>query len=300
MNKTKFRLLLLPAIIALVALQVGASHAYSIPERLEFDLTWIGIKAGTAVLEVRKEGEDGLKIVSTASSDDWVSVFYKVRDRVESFLKGNKGGAPASAGPAYRQGGTTEPEEGVYDPLRNGVHDPEKGVYDPGGSGVRDPVESGVRDPMPVNYRIKVREGKHRRDKEVVFDREGGKALYINHLKPEKKEFDVPEEIFDPLSAFYRVRNMELEVGRSVYVPVFDSKKVWNVEVKVLGRERVKVPAGTFDTIKIKPVMESEGIFARKGEIYIWVTDDERKVPVKLNSEVAVGSINAVLVGGSF
>lgn len=284
MNKTKFRLLLPAAIAALLALQSGPSQAYSIPERLEFDLTWIGIKAGTAVLEVREEGEDGLKIISTASSADWVSVFYKVRDRVESLLKKDRGSAAASSEPAYRQGGPTEPEEEIHNPEEIGVSDPGVGVY----------------DPMPVNYRIKVREGKHKRDKEVVFDREGGKALYINHLKPEKKEFDVPEKIFDPLSAFYRVRNMELKVGSSVYVPVFDSKKVWNVEVKVLGRERVKVPAGTFDTIKIKPVMESEGIFARKGEIYIWVTDDDKKVPVKLNSEVAVGSINAVLVGGSF
>jgi hypothetical protein len=229
------------------------------------------------VLEVRREGEDGLRIISTASSADWVSVFYKVRDRVESLLKGKSGGDPPSAGPAYRQGGATPAVEGGQDAFSEGV------LYH-----------------MPVNYRIKVREGKHRRDKEVVFDRAGGKAIYINHLKPETKEFDVPESIYDPLSAFYRVRNMDLKVGSSVYVPVFDSKRVWNVEVKVLGRERVRVPAGTFDTIKIKPLMESEGIFSRKGEIYIWVTDDEKKVPVKLNSEVAVGSINAVLVRGSF
>lgn len=277
---------------AVFGLYGSYSAAYTIPERLEFDLTWIGIKAGTAVLEVKEE-EEGLRIVSTASSADWVSFFYKVRDRVESLLK-------SASPPGSGSDPTIPSEEGRADPVKEGVFNPNGGgVYDPE-RGVSEPNERGVFDPLPVNYRIQTREGRHRKDKEVIFDRNGGKAIYINHLKPEKKEFDVPAVIYDPLSAFYQVRNMDLEVGSSVYVPVFDSKKVWNVEVKVLKRERVKVPMGTFDTLKIKPLMESEGIFSRKGEIYIWVTDDDKKMPVKLNSKVAVGSINAVLVGGSY
>jgi hypothetical protein len=284
MDKIKIRLVAL-MFSAVFGLHGSYSAAYTIPERLEFDLTWIGIKAGTAVLEVKEE-EEGLRIISTANSADWVSFFYKVRDRVESLLK-------SASPPGLGSDPTIHSEEGRADPVK-------EGVYDPSGKGVYDPIKEGVYDPQPVNYRLRTREGKHRKDKEVIFDRNGGKAIYINHLKPEKKEFDVPAVIYDPLSAFYQVRNMDLEVGSSVYVPVFDSKKVWNVEVKVLKRERVKVPMGTFDTLKIKPLMKSEGIFSRKGEIYIWVTDDDKKMPVKLNSKVAVGSINAVLVGGSY
>jgi hypothetical protein len=72
------------------------------------------------------------------------------------------------------------------------------------------------------------------------------------------------------------------------------------VEVQVLKKERVSVPAGTFDTVVVKPILKSEGIFLRKGDVYIWLTDDDKKIPVKMKSKVKVGAINAVLVGGTY
>jgi hypothetical protein len=83
-------------------------------------------------------------------------------------------------------------------------------------------------------------------------------------------------------------------------VTIFDSKKVWNVEVKVLKKERVTLPMGTFDTVVVKPLMKSEGIFYRKGEILIWLTDDAKHIPVKLQTKVAVGHITATLVQGAY
>ncbi len=81
---------------------------------------------------------------------------------------------------------------------------------------------------------------------------------------------------------------------------VFDSKKVWNVEIQVLRKERISLPTGTFNTIVVKPLMKSEGIFYRKGEIFIWLTDDIKHIPVKLQTKVAVGSITATLVKGNY
>jgi len=224
------------------------TSAFKIPEKFEYDLTWTGIKAGTATLEVINTGNN-IKIISTAKSAKWVSVFYTVDDRVESTLTKN----PA------------QPFIG-----------------------------------QPVNYRLKIREGRHRRDKEVIFDREIGKAFYIDHLNNEKQEFDLPPFIFDPLSSFYYFRTLELLVGKAVYVTIFDSKKVWNVEVQVLRKEKVILSTGAVDTIVIKPLMKSEGIFYKKGDIYIWLTDDNKRIPVKLQTKVAVGSITATLVGGSY
>jgi hypothetical protein len=89
-------------------------------------------------------------------------------------------------------------------------------------------------------------------------------------------------------------------VGKSVYVDVFDSRKLWNVEVQVLRRERIKTKLGEFDTLVIKPLMKSEGIFNRKGDVYIWLTDDKKRIPVKLESKVPIGSITATLTGGTF
>lgn len=145
----------------------------------------------------------------------------------------------------------------------------------------------------PLQYRIKIKEGRHRRDKEVVFNER--KVIYKDHLKKQQQEITVPEGIFDPLSAFFAIRFKDLEVGRSIFITVFDSKKVWNVEVQVLKKERIELPSGEVDTILIKPLMESEGIFYRKGDIYIWLTDDERRIPVMLKTKVLIGSVVATI-----
>jgi hypothetical protein len=229
-----------------------ASHAQAGPfktsEKFVYDLTWTGISAGTATLELVNDGER-MKIVSTAKSADWVSVFYTVDDRVESLLINNN------------------------------------------------PIHSWAQ---PVNYRIKTREGRRRKDKEVIFDSNKNRAIYIDYLKNERKAFDLPSITFDALSSFYHVRTLRLTVGEAVYVTVFDSKKVWNVEVRVLKKEKVTLPLGTFNTVVIKPLMKSEGIFSRKGDIFIWLTDDPKHIPVKMQTKAAVGSITATLVRGNY
>ena len=168
---------------------------------------------------------------------------------------------------------------------------------------VRDYVRVELDDPenfYPSNYRIQTKEGSHKKDREVQFSRADGNALYIDHLKGKKKNYEIPEQVHDPLSAFFRIKGMPLEVGKSVYIKIFDSKKLWNVEVKVHRKERITVPAGTFDTVMIQPMMKSEGIFDAKGNIYIWLSDDERRIPVKVRSKIAIGSMTALLTGGKY
>ncbi|MDP2167471.1 MAG: DUF3108 domain-containing protein, partial [Thermodesulfovibrionales bacterium] len=239
-------------------------------------LKWAGIKAGTAVLEVKK-GEGGIMIISTARSADWISVFYPVEVRVVS------ASSKAAAIP---------------------------------------------NDLLPVSYRLMISKGKRKRDKEVIFRHDEKKAVFINHIGKreevdipsvifdplsgkkfpnlgKKNYVDIPSVIFDPLSGFYHLRNMELVPEKSVYLPVFDRKKVWNIEVQVLGREKIETPIGTFNTVLVKtvlvkPLMKSEGIFSKKGELFIWLTDDKNKIPVRLKSKVTVGSITAELISGAY
>ncbi|MFZ2196425.1 MAG: DUF3108 domain-containing protein [Thermodesulfovibrionales bacterium] len=232
----------------LLVLLPGKVSAFNVPEKLIFDLTWTGLKAGTATLEIVNE-KDRMKIISTARSSDWLSAFYMVDDRTESVLKNT-------------------------------------------------PTVSFIG--LPENYRIKLREGRHRRDKEAIFDHANRQVTFIDHIRNEKKNYKIGENTFDPLSGFYFIRTMKYEVGKSVYVDIFDSKKLWNVEVQVLRKERIKTELGQFDTVVIKPLMKSEGIFNRKGDMYIWLTDDLRRVPVKMQTKVAVGYITATLTGGSY
>jgi hypothetical protein len=224
-----------------------SASALTVPEKLVYDMTWTGIKAGTATQEIIDEG-DSIRIVSIARSADWISVFFPVEDRVESLL----------------------PK----------VPPPQLG--------------------LPRDFRMKVREGKHRRDKEIIFDHDKGKARYIDHLNGEKVELEIKKNTYDPYSSFYYVRTLPLEVGKSVFVSLLDNKQLWNVEIQVLKKEKLDTILGEVNTILIKPLMKSEGIFQRKGEIYIWLTDDARRIPVKMKTKVAIGSITATLVGGKF
>lgn len=237
----KFRFLLFVFIMHFSA----NAFAFDIPERLQYDLTWAGIKTGESVLEAKDNGAN-IQFISKADSAKWVSIFYKVEDTVVSTLKKER--------------------------FQNFVG-------------------------IPQNYRIKLREGKYRRDKEIVFDHAAKKAKYINHLNNETASFDINDSTLDPLSCFYYVRRLPLEVGKSVFIEVFDSKKLYKVEILVLNKEIVETPAGTFKTILIKPIIKSEGIFYRKGDILIWLTDDEKRTPVLLKTKVQFGSVKAVLVG---
>jgi hypothetical protein len=160
------------------------------------------------------------------------------------------------------------------------------------------------RDGYPSVYTLKIREGRHKRDKVTRFGKKPvnglQKIVYNNLLDNEKKEFDVEKQAFDPLSGFYNIRKRQLKAGHSEHLDIFDSKKLWNIEVQVIGKERISTPAGEFDTIIIKPLMQSEGIFMRKGEIYIWLTDDDKKIPVMIKSEIKVGSFVAKLAEGAY
>jgi len=65
--------------------------------------------------------------------------------------------------------------------------------------------------------------------------------------------------------------------------------------VRVLGREKVDTPAGKFDCIAIEPMLKAGGIFKNKGRLVIWITDDDRRMPVLMRSKVSIGSISVVL-----
>ena len=156
----------------------------------------------------------------------------------------------------------------------------------------------------PSLYVLKIHEGRHRRDKATYFnirpDNETQQIIYNNKLDNETVEFNFERPAFDPLSGLYEIRKRQLEVGRSEFIDIFDSKKLWNVEVQVLRKERITTPVGEFNTIVIKPIMQSEGIFMKKGDIYIWLTDDEKKIPAMIKSKVKIGSFVAKLVDGNY
>ena len=141
-----------------------------------------------------------------------------------------------------------------------------------------------------VRYAENRREGGYKVKNEIVFDHDRHEARYTNGTT-----YPVPPNVQDALSSFYYTRFQALPMGGSIVFDYHASRKSQPMEVKVIGRERVNTPAGTFDCIVIEPILKAGGIFKNKGRLVVWLTDDERRMPVLMRSKVMVGSISVVL-----
>lgn len=145
---------------------------------------------------------------------------------------------------------------------------------------------------MPWRFEQTVREGKYSRDFAANIDQR------TNQAKTTEGSFKVSPFVHDILSAFYYTRAMNLgtmKKGASFTLKNFYGKQTHDLRVKVLGKERVTVDAGTFDCVIVEPLVKEGGLFKSEGRIIVWLTDDERKVPVKVSAKVPVGSIDGKL-----
>jgi hypothetical protein len=152
----------------------------------------------------------------------------------------------------------------------------------------------------PRLYKERKNEGRTKTDREARFDRQALEVTTIDHCNNTDKKQLITKRTYDTLSSFFYFRTIPLQVGTSYFIDIYDCKRLWNTEVKVLRREELTTPLGKFKTIVIHPLLKSEGIFARTGDMFIWLTDDERRIPVQMKSKVIVGSITATLVRGSY
>ncbi len=162
---------------------------------------------------------------------------------------------------------------------------------------VEDRAEARLVKGRPASFTLLQNEGKHRGNKETIFDSERKKVVYINHLSDSRQEYDMRDKpLWDVLTGFYYVRRQPLETGKSVNISMFDSNRFLNTEVKVLRREKVKLNSGEeVSAIVVEPVLNSEGLFKRSGTILIWLTDDQRRMPVRMETKLKIGWVTAVL-----
>ncbi len=146
-----------------------------------------------------------------------------------------------------------------------------------------------------LEFHLKESQGKRKRQRDMIFDQTAHTVTEsVNNDRPET--FSVPSSVQDAFSSLYYVRTRtDFVTGKAILVDVHEGGKNFAVEIQVLGREKIKTPAGEFNTIKVRTYPKYEGVFTHKGEIYIWFTDDDRKVPVLMKSTISIGSIVATL-----
>jgi len=134
-----------------------------------------------------------------------------------------------------------------------------------------------------------LKEGKYEADRFVDFDQKNNLAYEGTDTIP------TPDFVLDALASLYYVRTLDLEVGNSAFINNYSDKKNYPLEVRVLKKEEVKVPAGRFSCVVVEPILQASGIFKHEGKLKVWLTDDEYKIPVRMKSKVVVGSISTDL-----
>jgi len=164
------------------------------------------------------------------------------------------------------------------------------------------PVNNAVQsvfDPQlmqSLSYSLRESYGKKKRLRVTEFDHAKKTAVCrLNEDPP--VTLTVPDPVQDGLSLLYFLRTKEdLVIGRRMDIDVVDSGKNWTIEVSILAREKVATAAGKFDTIKVRTYPKHMGDSVKKREVFLWLTDDDRKIPVLMKSTLKVGSFVFKLV----
>ena len=157
---------------------------------------------------------------------------------------------------------------------------------------VRDRVESfmDVERLHSLLFEKHLREGKFKADKSFAFYQD-------EHIVRTKKYImQIPPRTQDVLSSLYFARLVEFDVGDTVAIPNHTDGKNYPLAIVVHKKDTVEVPAGKFSTFMVEPILVGEGVFQQKGRMWVWLTDDTRKLPVMMKSKIVIGSIDAVLV----
>ena len=152
-----------------------------------------------------------------------------------------------------------------------------------------------VHELYPWYFHLDQREGSRSVQRTVAFDQPRGMATYTKNQEI-PQEVKVPVGVHDSLSSFYILRTLPLRVGQSIHLHTFSNGKTYDLEVQILRREKIEAYWGMVDTLVVQPLMRFQEILRQKGDVLIWVTDDERRLPIRMRTAIKVGSIEATLI----
>jgi hypothetical protein len=221
----------------------SSAQSFQVGEQLAYEISWLNITAGTAVMAVSAAGTDGdrplAKLITTAQSRPVITKFFPVDNRVESIVD------PATL--------------------------------------------------LPEHLIFKRREGKKKEDIEYTFHQKEGTVTVIKNGATEVME--MPPGTQDVISCLYYARSeLLLQPGSSLTMNVYHDKKNRKLDVKVEEIETVSGPWGEVETARVLVVMPFQGLFLNQGNIRVWFTNDDRRIPVRMKAKVVIGSIVADLV----
>ena len=159
---------------------------------------------------------------------------------------------------------------------------------------VRDHFESYIDTASitPQKYYKRVREDNYR-DVDLVFYSHPTKRL-----KGLKKDMDMPAYVQDLVSGIYYARTLDLQrakVGQTFPIDIYLDQTIYNLKIKYLGKEVVHSDIGKVRCIKLRPQLVVDRVFKDEDDMTIWVTDDANRLPVRVQTDIWVGSLKVDL-----
>ncbi len=150
------------------------------------------------------------------------------------------------------------------------------------------------------------KEGKRHRQTTVTYDRSQNRASWVerdvlkNNEVLRRAQVDVPHCVHDVLGGILALRGLALEPGQSALVPISDGRRAAQVKVDAQEREEVETPAGTFKTIRYEANLMNGVVYPRKGRLFVWMSDDAKRVPVQIRVRLAfpIGTVTLQLQKG--
>jgi len=154
----------------------------------------------------------------------------------------------------------------------------------------------------PHRFHIVLDESKQKRNSLELYDSEKGETFFWNRWNHHKKGYTEVKEFFpmqpfsqDSLSSLYYLRTADLSDGAVVKFPVVSEGKNWDAEVTVVRREMLDTPMGKIRAVVLKPETKYQGILKKQGDSFLWLSDDDRKILLRLEAKVKIGSVVAAL-----
>lgn len=159
-----------------------------------------------------------------------------------------------------------------------------------------------AEDYCSLSSAMNVQEGSRRRQTQVIYDREKKRAFFlerdlVKNAQVGNADVETPACVHDVVAGLMTLRKHKLQPGQSLTIPVSDGKKFANVRIDAQEKETVKTPAGNFPAIRYEVMLMNGVIYNRSGRVFIWLTDDERRLPVqfRVRLQILVGTVTLQL-----
>lgn len=153
---------------------------------------------------------------------------------------------------------------------------------------------------QPYRFIRKINEGGYTKNQEGFINYTNNTVLLKDYKAKTEKTYNVHSEIQDVISAFYYLRNQDklksIKTGETIQIDMFFDDETFKFKLKFMGYEKIKTKFGTVNTMKFRPYVMSGRVFKEQESLTMWVSNDENRIPLKIQASLLVGSLKAELI----